>query len=137
MGQKFRHGFRHTLGSLLQRLSTWTRFLFGGSTSKTSTSKLVTLLGCVALCISSNLQSFGSHILSILVSLSSSVRLPLCVCKHMPFFFFFWPHCAAYRILVPDQGIEPMPPAVEVQSPNHWTTRELPSFFSFVKLLKV
>ena len=115
-------------GSVLQRLSTWTRFLFGGSTSKTSTSKLVTSLGCVALCISSNLESFGSHTLSIRVSLSSSVRLPLCVCKHMPF-FYFGPHCAAYGILVPDQGIEPMSPAEEVQSPNHWTTRKLPSFF--------
>ena len=24
------------------------------------------------------------------------------------------------------QGMEPMPPAVEAQSPNHWTTREFP-----------
>ena len=26
--------------------------------------------------------------------------------------------------LVPRPGIEPVPPAVEAQSPNHWTTRE-------------
>ena len=31
-------------------------------------------------------------------------------------FFFFWLCHAAYRILVPQPGIEPVPPAVEVQS---------------------
>ena len=31
----------------------------------------------------------------------------------------------ACRILVPQPGIEPVPPAVEVQSPNHWTTGEV------------
>ena len=40
------------------------------------------------------------------------------------FFFFFWPHLAACGILVP--GFEPVPPAVEVQILNHWTTREVP-----------
>ena len=29
------------------------------------------------------------------------------------------------RILVPQPGIEPMPPAVELQSPNHWIVREV------------
>ena len=29
--------------------------------------------------------------------------------------------------LVPRPGIETMPPAVETQSPNHWTAREIPS----------
>ena len=38
------------------------------------------------------------------------------------------PRCAAYGILVPRPGIEPRPPAVEAQSPNHWTTREFPKF---------
>ena len=45
------------------------------------------------------------------------------------FFFFFgllvWPHCAACGILVPQPGIEPVPPAVEAQSLNHWTAREV------------
>ena len=41
------------------------------------------------------------------------------------FFFFFWP-CVACGILVPRPGIKPIPPAVEVQSLNHWTTREVP-----------
>ena len=39
------------------------------------------------------------------------------------FFFFFWPHHATCRILVPWSEIEPGPLAVKVWSPNHWTTR--------------
>ena len=30
-----------------------------------------------------------------------------------------------YGILVPQSGITPVPPAVEAQSPNHWTAREI------------
>ena len=51
-------------------------------------------------------------------------------------FFFFWPHLAACRILVPWPGMEPTPPAVEAWNLNHWTAREVPtvgfwtSFFS-------
>ena len=41
-------------------------------------------------------------------------------------FFFFGPRHTACRILVPQPGIEPTPPTVEVQSLNHWTTREVP-----------
>ena len=40
--------------------------------------------------------------------------------------FLFWPRHAACRILVPRPGIEPVPPAVEAQSPNRWTAREAP-----------
>ena len=47
------------------------------------------------------------------------------------FFFFFWPCCMACGILVPWPRIEPEPPAVEVQSPNHWTTREVHFCLSF------
>ena len=47
-------------------------------------------------------------------------------------FFFFWPRCAACGILVPQPGIEPVPPAVEVWSPDHWTTREVPEQSSLV-----
>ena len=32
----------------------------------------------------------------------------------------------ASRILDPGPGMEPMPPAVEVWSPRHWTTRKVP-----------
>ena len=31
-----------------------------------------------------------------------------------------------YEIVVPQSGIEPEPPAVEMQSLNHWTAREIP-----------
>ena len=40
--------------------------------------------------------------------------------------FFFWLHQRACKILVPRPGIEPVSPAVEAQSPNHWTAREFP-----------
>ena len=33
-----------------------------------------------------------------------------------------------YGLLVPWPGIESMPPAVEAQSLNHWTTREVHSY---------
>ena len=34
----------------------------------------------------------------------------------------------ACGILVPRPGIEPLPPAMEAQTLNHWTTREFPVF---------
>ena len=37
----------------------------------------------------------------------------------------FWPHCAACGILVPQTDFKPVPPALAVQSINHWTTREV------------
>ena len=37
----------------------------------------------------------------------------------------FWLHQVAGGILVPQSGIEPMPPALGAQSLNHWTTREV------------
>ena len=43
------------------------------------------------------------------------------------FFFFFVVLLAAYGILVPRVGIKTMAPALEAQSPNHWTTRGIPS----------
>ena len=38
----------------------------------------------------------------------------------------------AYRILAPGPGIKPMPPAVEAQSHNHWTSREVPDLHFLV-----
>ena len=38
---------------------------------------------------------------------------------------FFWPHHMACVILVPKPGIRLAPSAGEVQSLNHWTTREV------------
>ena len=42
------------------------------------------------------------------------------------FSFLFWPRCKACGILVPQPGIEPVPPAMEAPRPNHWTAREVP-----------
>ena len=57
------------------------------------------------------------HVL--IISLLSLVSLP---------FFSF--DLEAFRILVPWPEIKPGPPA-EVQSLNHWTTKEVPDLFDF------
>ena len=44
----------------------------------------------------------------------------------------FQPHHQACGILVPWPGMEPAPPALELQSLNHWPTREVP--FSFISV---
>ena len=57
----------------------------------------------------------------------SAAAFTLCICVQSlvqwPWapFVLFWPHPEACRILVPQPGMEPMPPAVETRSPNHWT----------------
>ncbi|XP_073665439.1 solute carrier family 22 member 18 isoform X11 [Tursiops truncatus] len=43
------------------------------------------------------------------------------------------PCCAACGILVPQPGIEPVPPAAEAQSLNHWTAREVPVMCIVIK----
>ena len=40
-------------------------------------------------------------------------------------FFFFLPHPTACRLLVPSPGTKLKPPAVEAQSLNRWTTKEV------------
>ena len=50
---------------------------------------------------------------------------PKCI-PHPPLFLG---HAMACGILVPQPGIKPMPPAVEVLSLNHWTTREVPKVY--------
>ena len=53
--------------------------------------------------------------------------LELRLCLGAIFIFInFWPCCAACTILVPWPGMEPAPPALEVWSLNHWTTRGSP-----------
>ena len=53
-------------------------------------------------------------------------------CQINGFFFFFPPpHCVAYGLLVPWPVIKPETPAVEAQSLNHWTTREVPRLHTF------
>ena len=46
------------------------------------------------------------------------------------FFFFNWfnfgGECSMQHLIFPE-GTKPMPPALGAQSPNHWTTREVPA----------
>ena len=49
--------------------------------------------------------------------------LPIC---SSPKIFLFCLLCDAYGILVPQPGVKPYPPAVDMQSPNHWIAREFP-----------
>ena len=51
----------------------------------------------------------------------------------MNFICLFWLRRAACGSLVPLPGIEPASPTVEVQSLNHWTTREVPHYLLMVK----
>ena len=39
--------------------------------------------------------------------------------------FCFFGH-AAHEIFLPWLGVQPVPPALEAQSPNHWIVREVP-----------
>ena len=56
----------------------------------------------------------------------------LSVCNIYLFFsFIFGPHHVACGILVPRPGIRVVHPAVEVWSPNHWTTRKTPVISTF------
>ena len=58
--------------------------------------------------------------------LSSHIPLPTSVLFEAGRVVFFWLYHTKCRILAPWSGIELVPPAVEAQSPNHWTTREVP-----------
>ena len=40
---------------------------------------------------------------------------------------FSWPYHVARRILASHPGIEPVPSAVEVWSPRHWTAGQIPA----------
>ena len=51
------------------------------------------------------------------------------------FFFYFWLHLAACGISVPRPGIEPVPPASEAWSLNHWAAREFQPFSLFFPTL--
>ena len=60
---------------------------------------------------------------------SNFLKLGMGLCK----LWVFWrrgARCTACRILVPQPGIEPRARAVKVQSPNHWTARELPANYA-------
>ena len=47
---------------------------------------------------------------------------PMCLPAHLPSVLRFW---AEFGILVTQLTIEPGPPEVKVQGPNHWTAGEV------------
>ena len=49
----------------------------------------------------------------------------MCVCVSVCVYIYMY-LAAPCWILVPQPGIEPLPPAVEAQRLNHWTTRDVP-----------
>ena len=54
------------------------------------------------------------------------------VCVLLFIFILGRAHGAAYGILVPQPGIElTEPPALQAQSLNHWTSKEVLEFLSF------
>ena len=63
--------------------------------------------------------------------LSSCILFQLFIYKGSNPFILYWPHSEAYRILVPPPGIQPMSPAVEALSLNHWIAREVPHVSCF------
>ena len=48
------------------------------------------------------------------------------------FLFIFWPCHVVCGILVFQTGIEHIPPAVEVESPNQWTVRDFPYYSNYL-----
>ena len=55
----------------------------------------------------------------------------------LSFFLFLAEPYAACGILVPQPGIEPMPPAMEGWILNHWTAREVPSTHLSSEMMKI
>lgn len=53
---------------------------------------------------------------------------------HPVLFWFFLPHREACGFLLPCLGIKPVSPAVGAWSPNHWTSREVPTPLAFCLL---
>ena len=48
---------------------------------------------------------------------------------------FFLATLCGREILVLPPGIEPVPPAVEAQSLNHWTSKEVPNMSTFNRMM--
>ena len=70
---------------------------------------------------------FDIHIIYMCVC----VCMFVCVYIYVLFFLSFWPCCVTCGILVPQPGSRLIPPAVEVQSGNHWAAGEVPIYFNF------
>ena len=54
-----------------------------------------------------------------------------CIIRSSKFRVFFFGCTTACGSSVPQPRIEPVPPALEAWSPNHWTSREVPDLKSF------
>ena len=74
----------------------------------------------------------------LLCFVDTNLRQHVQICKDITFIllifiylFTFWPHCMACGFSFPGQGSNLGPSAVKTQSLNHWTTREIPTFFFF------
>ena len=70
--------------------------------------------------------------------MDTNLRQHVQICKDITFIllifiylFTFWPHCMACGFSFPGQGSNLGPSAVKTQSLNHWTAREIPTFFFF------
>ena len=60
------------------------------------------------------------------------------ICSCFSYLLFGGRPCySTHGILVPQPGMEPMPPAVEAWSLNHWTFREVLFFFSNLNALSL
>ena len=55
-----------------------------------------------------------------------SLKSRMTWCKPLNFFSLFWSYPMECGISIPQAGIQCMPPGVEAQIRNHWTTREVP-----------
>ena len=69
---------------------------------------------------------FGSHSTFLFFNKSNIYSLGRTFKQY--FFFFFWLRCSGCGILVLWSNIEPVPSALEAQSLNPWTTRQVPPF---------
>ena len=58
-------------------------------------------------------------------------RVQTCCSRVNCIYGFFWSRHWSCGILVPWPGVKSEPNAVEAQSPNHWTTREVPVYIVF------
>ena len=82
-------------------------------------------LDTLSFALISSVRKFSNHLVQILNYSISSYLI----------FFFFWLCHLACRIFVSWPGSN-LPPAVEAQSPNLWTTREVTSTWSLMMTLE-
>ena len=96
----------------------------------------ITLLFCDLELHIHEIMKFVPFCIWLLLLISVSVAWSIFLLVALVFGFVFLIVPCSMRILVPQSVIEPMPPSVEAQILNYWTSREVPSFlFCFVLFL--